>query len=54
MAVLPKVRQFGINSLNYIQKRFGGGAANLRGAPPKSRTQEDVSKWVKNEESKVC
>jgi NADH dehydrogenase (ubiquinone) 1 beta subcomplex subunit 11 len=50
MAVWPRLRQFGINSLNFVQRRAGSG--NCKGAPPKSRTQQDISAWVKNEESK--
>ena len=53
MAVWPRLRQFGINSLNFVARRAGSGG-NCKGAPPKSRTQQDISAWVKNEESKVC
>ena len=53
MAVWPRLRQ--ISTRFFQQRRAGSSGTEGLGAPvPKSRTQEDISKWVKNEEKKVC
>ena len=52
MAVWPRLRQF---STRIFQRRAGSTQAAGPGAPvPKTRTQEEISKWVAHQEKEVC